>query len=946
MNPALGFLTALYSKTQTGHIALWTLQDRKTRWFPVTNLASAAQSAASLSKTKDVYFGVGLQKSPLGSSKRGEAAGVIAIPGLWADMDVAGPAHKSEKLPPSTADAVALAKRFPMQPTLIVHSGHGIQVYWSLKEPWVFENETERQAARTLSDRFQATLKGYAAEQGWQIDSTSDLSRVLRVPGTWNRKLETAVPVVILEQNLERRYNRSEFEPHLAEACQNEPERDQPDHTEEQFKNSKPADVEPILEDCGWLRHCRDDASTLPEPEWFGMLSIVGRCEDGEQLVQDFSRPHPNYSPEETKAKLLHALQGAGPRTCAYIRNSLNGEPYCSHCPHWGKIKSPIVLGNEVIRRVGGYEAARLGMTLITKTKDGDEERKPLTNFVASITADIVEDDGAEKRRLFEIEGQVQGKPPVRFTIPAREFPTLNWVPERLGARAAIFPGQTKKDHTRVAMQLLSGSPPERTVYTHLGFHKVGSEWIFLHADGAIGARGSVRDIEVSVPDLKRFQLPEPPPCPQLVQAVLASLSLLDIGPDRITVPIVAAAYRAPLGAADFSIYIHGKTGQGKSELAALCQQHFGAKMNRTNLPASWSSTANSTELLAFKAKDVILTVDDFVPQGSVHDIQRLHGQADRLLRNQGNRAGRQRMRSDGSLAATRPPRGLIVSTGEDIPRGESLGARLVLVEVRPGDIKWNVLTSCQQHAANGLYAQAMAGFIQAVAPRLDAIKAERQKQIQKLRQELSSKGHKKSANNFADLALGIQALLQFAYDIQAITEVQKKNLWHRCWATLTELAGAQDENQQANDPARRFVELLSAAIASGEAHIADTQGNAPEDANAWGWRKNELRVEPKGQRVGWIDGDDLYVNDEAAYQVVQMRARAAGDTFPVGLPSLRKRLRDADLIQVESEHRGGKQITRLQPQRTCEGRRQRVLCMKAAVLGFGEPDPQEANAA
>ena len=73
-------------------------------------------------------------------------------------------------------------------------------------------------------------------------------------------------------------------------------------------------------------------------------------------------------------------------------------------------------------------------MSLVTSTKDG-EERKPLTNFQAYITAEIVEDDGAEKRRLYEIEGRVRGKSPVRFTIPAKDFPSLNWVAEKLGAQ-------------------------------------------------------------------------------------------------------------------------------------------------------------------------------------------------------------------------------------------------------------------------------------------------------------------------------------------------------------------------------------------------------------------------------------------------------------------------------------------------------------------------------
>src|SRR5205807_5268138 len=104
-------------------------------------------------------------------------------------------------------------------------------------------------------------------------------------------------------------------------------------------------------------------------------------------------------------------------------------------------------------------------------------------------------------------------------------------------------------------------------------------------------------------------------------------------------------------------------------------------------LPANWSSTGNALEAQAFTAKDALLVVDDFAPQGSAADVQRYHREADRLLRGQGNGAGRQRMKADATLRPAKPPRGLVLSTGEDTPRGQSLRARMLVVEVSPGDL-------------------------------------------------------------------------------------------------------------------------------------------------------------------------------------------------------------------------------------------------------------------
>src|SRR5262245_64062034 len=98
--------------------------------------------------------------------------------------------------------------------------------------------------------------------------------------------------------------------------------------------------------------------------------------------------------------------------------------------------------------------------------------------------------------------------------------------------------------------------------------------------------------------------------------------------------------------------------------------------------------------------------------------MQRMHRDADRLLRAQGNRSGRQRMRADTSLRPAKPPRGLLISTGEDVPRGQSLRARMLILDVAPGAVDWKKMTACQEDAAASIYGQAMAGFVQWLATR------------------------------------------------------------------------------------------------------------------------------------------------------------------------------------------------------------------------------------
>lgn len=195
---AYGFFRSVYGKDAPGHIPIWTKQDKRTRWIPANELRRVAETVTRLAQDKDVYFGVGLQPEDLGSHHRGRGKDVLAIPGAWADIDVQGPAHKDTALPPTKDDALALLHEFPLPPTLVVDSGHGLQPWWLFKKLWVFRDEKERDEAQALIRQFQATLQAKAAAHGWRIDNTSDLARVMRPAGTWNRKLDP-VPVQIME---------------------------------------------------------------------------------------------------------------------------------------------------------------------------------------------------------------------------------------------------------------------------------------------------------------------------------------------------------------------------------------------------------------------------------------------------------------------------------------------------------------------------------------------------------------------------------------------------------------------------------------------------------------------------------------------------------------------------------------------------------------------------
>jgi Domain of unknown function (DUF3854)/Domain of unknown function (DUF927) len=552
------------------------------------------------------------------------------------------------------------------------------------------------------------------------------------------------------------------------------------------------------------------------------------------------------------------------------------------------------------------YHATSRGLAWLKPTRDGDVWI-PLTNFTARLIADVVRDDGVETTREFEIEATLQGRSS-SFLIPARQFDGLGWATEKLGAQAIIYPGQTLKEHVAVAIKGLSDVIVERRIFTHTGWRRNrDGDWYFFHGGGVLGGNGHVPNFDVALPSgLERSILPEPLTVDAVREAVQATLRLLDVAPDTVSVPIWGAIWRAVLGEADVSVHLAGPTGTGKTQLAALAQQHFGADFDARHLPGSWLSTGNALEALAFSAKDVLLVIDDFAPGGTTADIARCHREADRVLRAQGNLAGRGRLRADSTMRPTKPPRGLILSTGEDVPRGQSLRARLLVVEVSPQDVDWTRLTDCQADAARGLYAQAMAAYVRWLAPRYEEIRRNLACDIAALRQEVYRSGeHRRTISNSASLAIGIKHFLVFALDVGAISREAHDQYWTRCWTALVQAAERQGEHQAIHEPTRQFRSLLSAAIASGRAHVAALDGSHPREPGAWGWRERVVGAgeytreewQPQGRRVGWIEKSELYLEPEASYAEAQALAREQGESLTVSPQTLRKRLREKGLL-------------------------------------------------
>jgi hypothetical protein len=177
------------------------------------------------------------------------------------------------------------------------------------------------------------------------------------------------------------------------------------------------------------------------------------------------------------------------------------------------------------------------------------------------------------------------------------------------------------------------------------------------------------------------------------------------------------------------------------------------------------------------------------------------------------------------------------------------------------------------------LYAQAMSGFIQWLAKDYKTIAHNLAADRDRLATSLTSTNlHKRTPRIVADLGVGLHYFLLFAKEVGAISDLELEKYWREWSAALVQAALAQEEHQREANPALRFLELVTAAVRGGEAHLASISGTMPINAITWGWQGDK----PQGKRIGWIEGRNVFLIPDQAYSVANALAEREGEPLNI----------------------------------------------------------------
>lgn len=515
----------------------------------------------------------------------------------------------------------------------------------------------------------------------------------------------------------------------------------------------------------------------------------------------------------------------------------------------------------------GGYSLNNLGQLCKEEQKLVRDEimffQTPLCNFVAWPIREILKDNGATQEKCVELRGLLQGGAtlhPVRLPLNDILGKPSSWAGLAWGAGAGIRPYQDRE--VLYCIQSLAQAVPKTVVYSHLGWKKISGKWIYLHAGGAAGA---TEDIETDLPEgLGRYRLPEV--VGDMKEAIQASLSLLELAPKKITVPLLGNTFLAPLCSPlklagiepSHMMFLLGFTGIWKSSLMALFLSHYG-DFNKNNLPASFEDTKGGYEILASLTKDCILAIDDYHPAKGMKEKARMEVSLEFLSRNQGDRHGKNRMTpSSTSLRGSHLPAGLINITGEIFPLSGSSAARNIVLKLRAGDIdkaKYDLALS-----QKALLSQAMVGYLTWLSSQLDSIAAKDAEGFRKLREKAAKEAktpgrHGRLNETVAHIYMGLSSFIQFALSQEALSHEEGKKILQEAWDTLNQIADEQTFEAEAEEPVKRFFEIVKILESTGRVYFADMEDTPglKERSIKIGWRDEEAKIAYLLYEEAWL---------------------------------------------------------------------------------------------
>jgi hypothetical protein len=268
----------------------------------------------------------------------------LGLKSLFIDVDVKEGAY------PDTQTALVAFRQFlddtgmPMPSVMVGTGSGGFHVHWVFPEA-------------LAPSEWQALANGLAQatkEHGLHCDQqcTIDSARILRVPGTFNKKGSVPKPVTLMAQGPDA--SLDEVRAILGKYVSSSPlpvvgprtPGLNDDLAGGLDVNARPVPIDGVARVCGFVADAlATGGANNPNPLWFMTTSLATFTEEGRAAAHDMAKGHPGYDPKTTDALFDRVMAERQKRDIGWPKCekiSLMGCTQCSTCPLLKQGKSPL----------------------------------------------------------------------------------------------------------------------------------------------------------------------------------------------------------------------------------------------------------------------------------------------------------------------------------------------------------------------------------------------------------------------------------------------------------------------------------------------------------------------------------------------------------------------------------------------------------------------------
>lgn len=409
-----------------------------------------------------------------------------------------------------------------------------------------------------------------------------------------------------------------------------------------------------------------------------------------------------------------------------------------------------------------------------------------------------------------------------------RELYDSSWISNKLGIKYFVY-NETFYNDFKLYIADKFKYVEREVHYINVGWRKIGSQYVYLHSQGAIGLRQKVivdtdkiLEVNHSINNTQSFN---------------DSLNMLKLADYKKTVPMYLFMHIAVLKTLfiesnvkpQFALWLVGLTGSRKTSVAKCFFNIFNS--SKDYISGNFKDTVASLEKASYEYRDSCLIIDDFYPSESKLEFRTMENTASEMLRRYGDTIAKSRMDSKMNSIKKYPPQGMLVITGETLLKGHSTAARYLSIEIDKDDINLELLSYFQEERCT--WSTHFYNFIKWASYNAREIIKEIHINFIEYRKDKKMFSHGRLDEMFIIYKIIIRIVLQYANQIGAISGYEVATMESAWIGYVFEAISEHSKNVLDQQPTIIFIRTLSQLLEGGIIKLA--QKNT-EEKNEYGY--------------------------------------------------------------------------------------------------------------